>query len=75
MEDQPDGGTGLAIGNFDLGTELIENRVRVMVLNQLVNRLLNETNVNITQEEVDEMRQNAIDRLNQQYPELGIVEE
>ena len=74
MEDQPDQGTGLAIGNFDLGNELVENRVRIMVLNQIVNRLINATAANITQDEVDQMRQDAVARLNEQYPELGIQE-
>jgi hypothetical protein len=72
MEDEPQEGTGIAIGNFDLGNELVENRIRLMVLNALVNRLLEVSDANITQDEVDQMRQDAIDRLNEEYPALGV---
>jgi len=66
------GGTGISIGNFDLGIELIENRIRLMVMQEVVNRLIRDSRVDISQDDIDQLRQEAIDQLNEEYPQLGV---
>ncbi len=73
MADQ--GGTGLSIGSFDIGVEVVENRIRVRVLERMVESLMRQSNLNITQEEVDRLRKEAIDELNEKYPELGVEQQ
>lgn len=69
------GGTGLSIGNFDIGLEVIENRIQVMVLEKMVNRLIAASTVNLDQNDIDRFREEAIDQLNEEYPELGIEQQ
>lgn len=65
-----DDGTGLAIGNFDIGTHVVQNKVEIMALSRVVDQLAKGNAV--TPEMMDQYRQEAIDQLNQEYPELGI---
>lgn len=66
------GGTGISIGNFDLGLEVVENRIQLMVMNKIINHLLTHSSADITQQQIDEMRREAVEELNREYPELGI---
>lgn len=72
MEDQ---GTGIAIGNFDIGLETVENRIQLMVIDRILRTLVQQANLPINQEDIEEMREEAIDDLNEQYPDLGIEQQ
>lgn len=75
MADQDEGGPVTTLGThqeLDLGTELIENRVQLRVLSRIINRLIAATETNITQEEVDRIKEEVIAELNREYPQLDI---
>lgn len=69
------GGTGLSIGNFDIGLEVVENRIQLKVLQKMIDRLIAASSVDISQDEVDRFRQEAIQEINEEYPELGVEEQ
>lgn len=61
---------GIKIGDFDIGEEAVENRVRIMVLEQIVEKLANTGAVE--QSDLKDFRSKAIERMQKEYPELGI---
>ena len=66
------GGTGLAIGSFDIGLEVVENRIQLSVLEKIVNKLIQQSPLSMNQSDIDRLRKEAIEELNEEYPELGI---
>jgi len=46
-----------------------------MVMDRIIQNLLDRTNAQISQEDIEQMRQEAIDQLNDQYPELGVQQQ
>ena len=69
------GGTGLAIGSFDIGLEVVENRIQLSVLEKLVNKLIHHSSLNVNQSDIDRLRKEAIEELNEEYPELGVEQQ
>lgn len=63
-------GTGLAIGNFDIGTQVVQNKVEIMALQRVVDQLARGNTV--TPEMMRQFRDEAVEQLNEEYPELGI---
>jgi len=70
MANQGNQGTGLAIGDFDIGEAVIKNRVRVMALEKVIDKLIR--NEQITPEKYAQLQKEAIQELDEEYPGLGL---
>lgn len=62
----------IKIGNFDIAEESVENRVRIMVLEQALQKIARSGSVD--QSDIDRFRSQAISTMQKEYPELGIEE-
>jgi hypothetical protein len=66
------GGTGLAIGGFDIGVEVVENRIQLSVLEKIVNKLIQHSSLKVDQSDINQLRKEAVEELNEEYPDLGV---
>jgi len=60
----------ISIGDFDIPKGVVENRHRIMVLEKVIERLGSGQNLN--QQAFNEIRKQAAEDLNEQYPGLGL---
>jgi hypothetical protein len=63
-------GTGLAIGDFDIDTNVVQNKVEIMALQRVVDQLAKGNAV--TPDMMETYRDEAIEQLNEEYPALGL---
>lgn len=63
-------GSGLAIGDFDIGTNVVQNKVEIMALRRVVDQLAKGNAV--TPDMMKTYRDEAIEQLNEEYPALGL---
>jgi hypothetical protein len=67
---------GIKVGEVDIIPQLLENEFRILVLEQVVDLLLRRFPVvggsPISQEEMSQLRQRAIEILQKKYPQSGI---
>lgn len=72
--DEAQSGTGVSVGDFDLGVEIIDNKIKVLVLKKMVDRLMDKLDVEISDEEMESFMKEAIDQVNNNYSAIEVGE-
>ncbi len=62
----------IKIGGIDLSESVINSEYRISVLEKVVDLLIQRTNAGISQQEIEQIREQSIKELNDKYPNAGI---
>ncbi|MGD9110335.1 MAG: hypothetical protein PVG93_05295 [Phycisphaerales bacterium] len=67
---------GIKIGDIDVASQLIENEYRIMVLENVIDRMITRINYlgakPITPAEMNDIRRSVVEQLQKKYPNSGI---
>jgi len=65
---------GIKVGGIDLANAIIKTRFDLLVLQRVVEYIMNNniTLIKPTSQQLDEMRKDAVERLQKEFPEAGI---
>lgn len=64
--------SGLSFGDFDIGVELVQNRLEIMYLRKLLGIVIEKAEIDIDEDELRDIKSRVASEFNDEYKEIDI---